>query len=133
MSQQADSPRASTALSALELTLSPNKIKTDSNGPIPFASPAVLTRLTNIDTLFMPSTGHRGNNVNGPFYQRLRTPQVGSVLNRQTLPMALAFDGNDRFILSESPFRPRLSGNNTNPGPSFLSRTSDPYGKEAAW
>jgi len=65
-----------------------------------------------------------------PYYQRIRTPEIGSVLDRATMPHIFAFNGNPDtpdFVVSEGPWSPRLSGDfTTNPGPSFISGSLDP-------
>ena len=65
-----------------------------------------------------------------PYYQRIRTPEIGSVFNRATMPHIISFNGNPAspdFVVSEGPWSPRLSGDFTsNPGPSFISGTNTP-------
>ena len=66
-----------------------------------------------------------------PYYQRIRTPELGSVLDRTTMPHLIAWDGSvssPDFLVSEGPWTPRLSGNKfNNPGPSFISLSDKPY------
>ena len=70
-----------------------------------------------------------------PYYQRIRTEGEGSVLDATTMPYILAFNGNadaPDFALSEGPWAPRLNGDSqSNPGPSFIAATSDPYSTSA--
>lgn len=70
-----------------------------------------------------------------PYYQRIRTPEIGSVIDRSTMPHILAFNGDPDapdFVVSEGPWAPRLSGDFTsNPGPSFISGTLNPLSKSA--
>ncbi len=70
-----------------------------------------------------------------PYYQRIRTEGEGSVLDATTLPYILAFNGNadaPDFALSEGPWAARLNGDSqSNPGPSFIAATSDPYSTSA--
>ena len=66
-----------------------------------------------------------------PYYQRIRTPELGSVFDRTTMPHLIAWDGSvssPDFLVSEGPWTPRLSGNKfNNPGPSFISLSDKPY------
>ncbi len=66
-----------------------------------------------------------------PYYQRVRTPELGSVFDRTTMPHLIAWDGtvsSPDFLVSEGPWAPRLSGNKfNNPGPSFISLSEKPY------
>jgi hypothetical protein len=66
-----------------------------------------------------------------PYYQRIRTPELGSVFDRTTMPHLIAWNGSvssPDFLVSESPWTPRLSGNKfNNPGPSFISLSEKPY------
>ena len=67
-----------------------------------------------------------------PYYQRVRSPELGSVLDRATFPHLIAFNNepdSPQFVLGQMPLVPRYNGTNvTNPGPSFLKDTADPYG-----
>ena len=73
-------------------------------------------------------TGFEGR---APYYQRIRTPELGSVLDRATMPHLIAWNGSassPNFLVSEGPWAPRLSGNKfNNPGPSFISLSERPY------
>ena len=66
-----------------------------------------------------------------PYYQRVRSPELGSVLDRATFPHLIAFNNepdDPQFVLGQMPLVPRFNGTNvTNPGPSFLARTESPY------
>lgn len=66
-----------------------------------------------------------------PYYQRIRSPELGSVLDRSTFPHLIAFNNepnSPQFVLGQMPLVPRYNGTNvTNPGPSFLAQTEDPY------
>ena len=66
-----------------------------------------------------------------PYYQRIRSPELGSVLDRATFPHLIAFNNepsSPQFVLGQMPLVPRYNGTNvTNPGPSFLAQTEDPY------
>ena len=66
-----------------------------------------------------------------PYYQRVRAPELGSVLDRATFPHLIAFNNDPnspQFVLGQMPLVPRYNGTNvTNPGPSFLAKTESPY------
>ena len=70
-----------------------------------------------------------------PYYQRVRSPELGSVLDRATFPHLIAFNGEPdapQFVLGQMPLVPRFNGTNvTNPGPSFLAQTEFPYDASA--
>lgn len=76
-----------------------------------------------------------GFSEGAPYYQRVRTEGIGSVLDRTRMPYILAFNGDAAsadFALDEGPWTPRLSGDNSsNPGPSFIANTDDPYSTSA--
>ena len=73
-------------------------------------------------------TGFEGK---APYYQRIRTPELGSVFDRSTMPHLIAWNASASspdFLVSEGPWSPRLSGNEfNNPGPSFISLSERPY------
>lgn len=70
-----------------------------------------------------------------PYYQRVRSPELGSVLDRATFPHLIAFNNepdSPQFVLGQMPLVPRFNGTNvTNPGPSFLAQTESPYDASA--
>ena len=60
-----------------------------------------------------------------PWYQRLPTETALSYLQRDTMPLLLAYDGT-KFILQFVDWTPRKAGDNgTNPGPTFIGNPID--------
>ena len=100
--------------------------------PQPIARLTMAARKAIDGTDDSPFQGIVCNNYPGtpPYYQRIRTPEIGSVIDRATMPHIFAFNGNPDapdFVVSEGPWSPRLSGDfSTNPGPSFISGTMNP-------
>ena len=84
-----------------------------------------------VDTAEYPHISVTGFEGKAPYYQRIRTPELGSVLDRATMPHLIAWNGSASspdFLVSEGPWAPRLSGNKfNNPGPSFISLSEKPY------
>lgn len=105
--------------------------------PQPIARLTMAARKNDDGTDNSPFPGIVCDNFPGtpPYYQRIRTPEIGSVLDRSTMPHILAFNGNPEdpdFIVGQGPWAPRLSGDFTsNPGPSFISGTPNPLSKSA--
>lgn len=55
-----------------------------------------------------------------PWFQRVRTEGANSIVDEETMPLRLDWDGS-KFTLSFVDWTPRLSGDSTtNPGPSFI-------------
>ena len=55
-----------------------------------------------------------------PWFQRIRTEPANSMIDEDTMPLRLDFDGTD-FVLKPVAWTDRFSGDSTlNPGPSFL-------------
>lgn len=132
-----------------------NEFKTDSNGNILFEDPGatdnesvngegpvvykpifcqLFPRINSSDYSPQFSVSHT-NEL--PFYQRIRSPERGSVLDRSTFPHLIAFNNKTnpnetRFAIGQLPLTPRFNGDNTtNPGPSFIANTADPYSTTA--
>lgn len=63
-----------------------------------------------------------------PYYVRVRTEMVGSVLDKTTWPIKLFSASPTNWQLSYPDWKPRLAGNPlTNPGPSPIANSANPY------
>ena len=79
------------------------------------------------DDLGWPSGWYAAvSSTTAPWYERIRAETNGSLIDKNTMPVQVTFDG-ESFTLDHADWGARYSGDSfTNPGPNILAR---PYGK----
>lgn len=74
------------------------------------------------------------SDTNQPWYERVRTQEDNSVIDRTTMPHLLFNDSIGNWSFDEIEYNPRVSGNNfTNPGPNAFSRAGSTISAATLW